>query len=107
MPKKAKTTDALAIIHRRHYEGRPERQVSLEGERQNAAIARKLYALRTRAGLTQSQLARRVGTTSSVISRLENADYEGHSLSMLRRVAHALGMDIDLRFVARRAAGLP
>jgi DNA-binding XRE family transcriptional regulator len=107
MPKKAKTSDALAIIHRRHYEGRPEREASLEEERQNAAIARRLYALRIRAGLTQSQLAERVGTTASVISRLENADYEGHSLSMLRRVANALGKDIDVRFVVRRVAEMP
>ncbi|MDX9974810.1 MAG: helix-turn-helix transcriptional regulator [FCB group bacterium] len=107
MPRKAKTSDALAIIRKRHYEGRPEREASLEEERRNAAITRRLIALRTRAGLTQLQLAQRVGTTASVISRLENADYEGHSLSMLRRVANALGKDIDVRFVARRAGGAP
>jgi transcriptional regulator with XRE-family HTH domain len=51
------------------------------------------------AGLTQQQLAERIGTTPSVISRLESADYRGHSLSMLRRIADALGKRVELRFV--------
>lgn len=97
-------SDALDIIYREFYEGRPKRLAALESERQNAAIARKLYALRTRAGLTQTQLARRVGTTTSVISRLENADYEGHSLSMLRRVAAALDRNINVTFSRRTAS---
>ena len=58
-----------------------------------------LYRFRTEAGLTQATLARKVGTTASVISRLEDADYRGHSLSMLRRITEALGWRIELRFV--------
>jgi transcriptional regulator with XRE-family HTH domain len=68
-------------------------------ERDNAEVARQLYELRTEAGLSQKDLAARVGTTASVICRLEDADYEGHSLSMLRRVAAALGSRIEVRFV--------
>jgi transcriptional regulator with XRE-family HTH domain len=49
-----------------------------------------VHDLRTEAGLTQKELADLVGTTQSVISRLEDADYEGHSLFMLRRIATAL-----------------
>ncbi len=44
-------------------------------------------------------LARLVGTTASVICRLEDADYEGHSLSMLRRIAAALHKRVEIRFV--------
>jgi hypothetical protein len=40
-----------------------------------------------------------VGTTTSVICRLEDADYQGHSLAMLRRVADALNKRVELRFV--------
>ena len=100
MPKKKKA-DALDVVFREFYAGRPDRQASLEEERQNADIARRLFALRSRSGLTQKQLADRVGTTTSVISRLENADYEGHSLSMLRRVAAALDRNVDVRFSIR------
>lgn len=62
-------------------------------------IAQLLYDARTAAGLTQSELARRVGSTQSVISQLEDADYEGHSLSMLRRIAQALGSHVEVRLV--------
>jgi DNA-binding XRE family transcriptional regulator len=93
------TTDAVEILHRRYYEGQPERLASLEEERANAEIARKIYDLRTAAGLTQRQLARRVGTTASVICRLEDADYEGHSLAMLQRIAAALDKRVEIHFV--------
>jgi ribosome-binding protein aMBF1 (putative translation factor) len=65
----------------------------------NAMVAQLVYQGRADAGLTQGQLARLVGTRQSVISRLEDADYEGHSLSMLRRVAAALGKRLEVRFV--------
>lgn len=99
---KKKTTDAVAILQRRHYHGRPERLASLERERVNAKIARDIYTLRTKKGLTQKQLARMIGTTPSVISRLESADYPGHSLGMLQRVAAAFHLRIQVRFIPVR-----
>lgn len=97
--KRKPTTDAVEILHRRYYEGDPRRLVSLEGERVNLDCARKIYELRTRKGLTQRQLAEIVGTTASVICRLEDSDYEGHSLSMLQRIARALNRSIEIRFI--------
>lgn len=97
----AKTISALDMLHRRYIKGDPERLAALEEARQSAAIARDIYELRTRAGLTQAQLAKRVGTTASVICRLEDDDYEGHSLSMLRRIAEALGQGLEVRFVPK------
>jgi len=98
--KRNPTTDAVEIIHRRYYEGRPERIAGLAEAEANDSVARKIYELRRRAGLTQQQLAKQVGTTTSVISRLEDADYEGHSLAMLRRIAKALNKRVELRFVS-------
>ena len=100
--KRRPTTDAVEILHRRYYEGRPERLAGLEEARLNATIARDIYALRTKAGLTQKQLAKLVGTTASVICRLEDADYEGHSLPMLQRISAALNRRVVVRFVPRR-----
>jgi DNA-binding XRE family transcriptional regulator len=97
--KRRPTTDAVEILHRRYFEGKPERLAELHEERANAEVARKVYRLRKRSGLTQQQLAKMVGTTPSVISRLEDADYEGHSLSMLRRIAAALHKRVEIRFV--------
>jgi len=96
---KKPTTDAVNILHRRFYEGKPARLASLEEERANADIARKIYDLRTKAGLTQRELAKMVGTSASAICRLEDADYEGHSLSMLRRIAAVLNQRAEIRFI--------
>jgi transcriptional regulator with XRE-family HTH domain len=49
--------------------------------------------------MTQRQLAKLIGTTASVICRLEDADYEGHSLAMLNRIAAALNRRVDIRFL--------
>jgi transcriptional regulator with XRE-family HTH domain len=59
-------------------------------------IALKLAALRKESGLSQKELAQRVGTTQQQISRLESPSYEGHSLSMLRRVAGFLGATVHV-----------
>jgi len=61
-----------------------------EKEFANREVAQKIYDLRQQAGLSQTELAKRAGTTQSVISRLEDADYEGHSLTMLNRIAAAV-----------------
>src|SRR6184192_4334211 len=53
-------------------------------------VAVQLAALREQAGFSQTELARKLKTTQQQISRLESPGYEGHSLSMLRRVAKAL-----------------
>jgi transcriptional regulator with XRE-family HTH domain len=65
----------------------------------NAQVAEMLLDARTNAGLTQAELAELVGTKQPVIARLENADYEGHSLSMLQRIAEALERRLELRMV--------
>jgi DNA-binding XRE family transcriptional regulator len=98
-----KTSDALDIIDRRHFKS-PKAKAELEEARQGASVARSLYALRTKAGLTQKELAELVGTTHTAISRLENDDYDGHSLAMLRRIAAALGRRVEVRFVPLRRA---
>ncbi len=104
--KRKPTSDAIEIVHRRYYEGRPTRIAGLAEAGANDNVARKIYALRQRAGLTQGQLAKLVGTTGSVISRLEDSDYRGHSLAMLERIAHALNKRVELRFVtANRTQG--
>ncbi len=53
-------------------------------------VALQIAALRQQAGLSQKELARLLKTSQQQISRLESPGYEGHSLSMLRRVATVL-----------------
>jgi DNA-binding XRE family transcriptional regulator len=90
---------ALQYAFDRYIGTDPARIESYEEELVNAELARKVYDPRTEAGLTQKQLAKLVGPTPSVISRLEDADYEGHSMAMLRRIAAAVGKRVEIRFV--------
>jgi DNA-binding transcriptional regulator YiaG len=102
--KNKSTTDAVKILHRRLVAGKPERLAELEQIRAEDAVARKIHELRIQAGLSQRAFAKLVGTTASVICRLEDADYEGHSLAMLNRIAGALHRRVEIRFVPIRGS---
>ena len=102
--KKKTTTDALKIMDGEFFEGKPQRLAELEQVRADDTVARKILELRTGAELSQRELAKLVGTTASVICRLEDADYEGHSLAMLNRIAGALQRRVEIRFVPLRGA---
>jgi transcriptional regulator with XRE-family HTH domain len=65
-------------------------------------IALQLASLRREAGLSQKELARRLRTSQQQISRMESPAYEGHSLSMLRRVARELNADVRVVIEPRR-----
>ncbi len=80
-----------------------QRQEAFEQELVNVEAAQLLYDMRTKAGLSQRELATRVGTTASVICRMEDAEYQGHSLGMLRRIAAALERRLELRAVPLRS----
>ena len=100
--KKPTRSGALQHAYDRYVGDDPERRAAYEQELLNAEIALLLYRLRTQASLSQRELAKRVGTTASVICRLEDADYEGHSLAMLRRIAAALDRRLEIRFAPTR-----
>jgi transcriptional regulator with XRE-family HTH domain len=65
-------------------------------------VALKLASLRKASGLSQKELAKRVGTSQQQISRLESPSYESHSLSMLRRVAGVLGATVHVEIQPKR-----
>ena len=67
-------------------------------------VALQLAALRERAGYSQKDLARKLKTSQQQISRLESPSYEGHSLSMLRRVAEVLGVTVRVSLVPKLEA---
>ena len=70
------------------------------------AIAEEVYALRERHGLTQSALAKLIDTSQSAIARMEDANYNGHSIAVLRRMAAAVGEQVIVRFVAPPSTGI-
>ncbi len=77
----------------------PQRQADVEQEIINVEAAQLIFDMRTGAGLTQRALALKVGTSASAINRLESADYDGHTLAMVRRIAAALNRRLELRAV--------
>ena len=103
--KRKKTSDGLEILDRRFFRSAKARKELVEAAA-SAEVSRLVFELRTKSGLSQRELAQRVGTTHSVISRIESDDYQGHSLSLLRRIAAALGKRVEIRFVdSGRAQG--
>lgn len=91
----AKTSDALKIIEKMNRTD-PDLQEMVAESAINAEVAQLIYSARITAGLTQKQLADLIGTKQPVIARLEDADYEGHSLSMLQRIARALNQRLEI-----------
>lgn len=97
--RKKSRSEALQYTYDTFIAHDPQRVASYEQELVNIEVAKLLYELRSKVGLSQRELAKKVGTTASAICRLEDADYEGHSLSMLKRIAMALGHRVEIRFV--------
>jgi transcriptional regulator with XRE-family HTH domain len=106
-PKRPRRGDALDYITERYKLDTPRHWARMAKDHANVDVSMMVYALRTAAGLTQAGLAKRVGTTASAISRLEDAEYQGHSMAMLRRIAEAVGMRVVVRFAPHEANPRP
>ena len=100
----AQTKDALRILERVTGKS-PATRRGIANARINLEVAQMIYDARTSAGLSQRELADRIGSRQSVIARLEDADYAGHSLSILQRIGNALGQRLELRFVRGNPRG--
>ncbi len=74
-------------IFRQRVKKNPKLQAAYNEEKEKYQIACKIRECRNRKKLTQKALAELIGTTQSVISRLENAEYTGHSLGVLKKIA--------------------
>jgi len=92
-----KTSNALKIINNLTSQD-PELENLVREASLNAVVAQLIYEARTVRGLTQKELADRIGTKQSAIARLEDADYDGHSLSMLQKIARALNQRVEIKF---------
>jgi len=94
----ARTKDALKILDRLTGADPAVRQGIVTAS-MGLDVAQMIYDARTKARLSQQQLAALIGSRQSVIARLEDAHYRGHSLTMLQRIGTALGRRLELRFV--------
>lgn len=74
----------------------------VESEKEKMRLAWQIRHLRKKAGLTQEQLAKIIGTSRTAITRMKNEGYDRYSLHSLRRVAEALDAEL---VVGLRKAG--
>lgn len=95
---KEPTSDGMEIINRMIGDDAELRELC-EHAKVNLHIAQLIYDARTEVGLSQGELAQMLNTTESVISQLEDADYERNTLSMLIRVAKALNREVTINLV--------
>ena len=82
----------------------PAFQAQVEEELAAINVAQDLVALRESRGLSQMQLATRLGITQSAIAQLESAQPKNVELRTLVRVAAALGAHVDVSIRPRRQA---
>ena len=73
-----------------------------EQEYKNLVISERIAELRHKAHLTQEELAKRIHTTKSAISRYESNEYQGYSISLLQKIAVACGADLQVGFVIKK-----
>ena len=94
-----------AVRNREAERARAARIPGYEEARTDAAdefrLLRQLLEARKRAGLTQEQVAARMGTTRSAISRLEGSQKHLPALATLRRYAEVLDCDVEINLVPR------
>ena len=100
---KKKTTDALKIMDQMIGDD-PDLRALIAEATINAVVAQLIYDARTQAGMTQQQLAKLIESSQPVIARLEDADYNGHSLTMLQRIAEALDRRLEITLAPRKIA---
>lgn len=93
------TSDAVEIL-RRMFGGDPvEDAIRMNEVQAENEAGRALFALRESAGLTEAELAARLGVAVEVIEQAEIGDHEdGHWLALLRRAAAACGKRMEIRF---------
>lgn len=88
---------------RRRALARPEIKAAYVASADESAFLDEVLRARAESGLTQAEVAARIGTTQSAIARLESAEPKhSPSIATLQRYAKALGYTVELRLVKER-----
>ncbi|MCH8824625.1 MAG: helix-turn-helix transcriptional regulator [Planctomycetes bacterium] len=88
------TQDAIKILERMVGDD-AELQLQIQLSDITADIAEQVYEARTERSITQTELAVLIGTSQSAVARVENADYDGHSIRTLVKIANALKFHVQ------------
>ena len=93
---------SLELLHQTLYAGHPDRLAGLEQARLEDELGRRVRSLREAAGLTQTQLARRLGVAPGFVADLEEAAIETNYLLWLQRVAAVVSKRVQIRCLPLR-----
>jgi len=95
-------TSSLKQFKRRAF-ARPEVKTAYDGLAEEFAFLDEVLKARAEAGLTQAEVAERIGTTQSAVARLESAaPKHSPSIATLQKYAKALGYRVEVRLVKER-----
>ncbi len=104
MTKKQNLTDRGIAGYEKWRKGlreNPEYQVIYEEETAKSELWLQLIEARQKAGLTQAELAKRLGVSQAQVARMEKNGYDSYTLTSLRRYIQALGKGIILEVKIR------
>jgi transcriptional regulator with XRE-family HTH domain len=96
-----KTTHDFGKVLAKELAEDPELEMLVEQQRLHSSIAREIYAARQSAEMTQKELAAAASMSQPGVARMEDADYEGHSVNALHKIAWVLGKKVVVEFVDR------
>lgn len=95
-----KNTDFAAVL-RKKLAADPQLAAAVEDENFGADVAEKIFTARTERGMTQQELAERIGTSQSAVARMEDADCGSYTYKTLRKIADAFGVGLRVEFYAK------
>ena len=87
---------------RDRFEADPEYRAIYEEEAAKGDLWLQLVEARQAAGLTQAEVAKRLGVSQAQVARIEKRGYESYTLNTLRRYIQALGEGFELQVRVRR-----
>ena len=87
----------------------PVARAIYEEESAKKEVWLQLVEARTDAGLTQAQLAKRLGVSQAQVARVEKRGYDAYTLKTLRRYVEAIGngLSVKISIVPGEAPGAP
>jgi ribosome-binding protein aMBF1 (putative translation factor) len=88
----------VLVMAKPHARRRRSDEVDAPDQEIHVEVAQMIQSARREAGLTQAELALRIGTHQQAIARLEDPDYDGHSVRLLYRLARALRLRLSIKF---------
>jgi len=88
-------------VYQEHIKGDPDRELAIEAEKAKLEVSEKLVEIREQLGLTQADIARKMGVSQQLISRIESGD-DNITLTTLVRFLIIFGIALKVGVEVRK-----